>query len=55
MGSFRRWSLLPSFRQWILCEGLMNLCEITWVFDLSEKIHQEDDQIFWASALHYNA
>lgn len=28
MESVSGWSLLPSFRQWILHEGLMNLCEI---------------------------
>lgn len=25
----------------------MSLCEITWVFDLRERTHQKDDQIFW--------
>lgn len=51
MESSREWSLQSSFRQWILCEGLMSLCEIIWVFDHNKKICQKHDQIFWVSAL----
>ena len=42
---------LAIIRQWILCEDLMSLCEIIWAFDYNEKIHREDDQIFWVSTL----